>query len=360
MDADQWKNLFLLLAVVAILQIPVALGKFILLGVNEKDWIGTFHHQAGQLGLLMPMVIVLFLWAYALRRGRIWPTILLATMFSLISVICEKRAIILVMPVWGLSLIAVNWWAQKGFKFSLGGIRSLPVSIVKSCVIPIVALCLSSIIVIYVAALNIQSFDKSTAEYAHMRSEFQMENPSIWDYTLEYLVRGYDSPINRSKISVDKNENTHLGRIRLWIEGFKYMAQQNTKEMLFGFGGGWLLEHKLMPDKPRDLMYVRTKLRGPASSGVRHLFEIGFVGLTIMILWFLQIGLTLLRRTLSHKHSVLALGGLGIWALFAFDYILYSQVALSVGVFAPVCCFLVAAAIRTTTNSSDKLEIFEN
>lgn len=360
MDANRWKSLFILLAVMAILQIPVAIGKYMFLGVNEKEWIGTFHQHAGQLGLLMPMMIVLFLWAYALRKGHVWQTILLATMFSLMSVVCEKRAIILVMPVWVLSMIAVNWWAQKEFKFSESGISSLPISGMKYFVIPMFALCLSSIIVISAAFTNIDSFDTSTTEYVYIGKEAKTGRSSVWDYTTEYLMRGYDSPINRSKFSVDENRNTHLGRIRLWIEGFKYMTQQNTTEMLFGFGGGWLLKHKFMPDKPKDLMYVRTKLRGPASSGVRHLFEIGLVGLTIMILWFFQIGLTLLRRALDHKRSVLALGGLGVWALFAFDYVIYSQVGLSVGVLAPVCCFLVAAAIRTTTNDSDKLEAGEN
>lgn len=360
MDTKRWKNLFILLAVMAILQIPVVLGKYLLLGVNEKDWIGTFHQNAGQLGLLMPMIIVVFLWAYALRRDNMWPAIVLATVFSLMSVVCEKRAIVFIMPVSMLSLIAVNWWAQKKNKFSLSSISSLSASIIKPYVIPIFALFLSSILVIYAAFANIDSFDTSTTEYVYISKEAKNGRSTVLDYTIEYLTRGYDSPINRSEFSVDENRNTHLGRIRLWAEGFKYMAQQNTKEMLFGFGGGWLLEHKLMPDKPRDLMYVRTKLRGPASSGVRHLFEIGLGGVAIITLWFLQIGWVLLRRTLDYKHSVLALGGLGVWALFAFDYILYSQVGLSVGVFAPVCCFLVAAAIRTTMTGSDKLEIFEN
>ena len=337
-DKIQWRVLLTVLLLTAAIQLPVAALKYCLLGVNEKQWIGTFHQTAGQLGLLMPMLTVVFLWAYAIKRGCLFVPVLLATGYALVSVVNEKRAVVFILPLLVALLISIDliasrlsgrqlreiWYCKK-----LGTCRLLSFYL------------LSVVAVIAFALHNISSFDTSTGDYENL------PHRSVIAYSIEYLNRDYDSPMNRSaNPDLETNRNIQMGRFRLWARGIETVAELPLARLLFGAGGGWLLEHPLLTHKPNDIFFDRIQLRGPTSTGLRHLFEIGIVGFLLMFIWLGQIAWALLRRVSDGGSGMIALGAAGAWAIFMFDYLFYSQVGSGVGVFAPVCFLFVAVALR--------------
>ncbi len=334
----EWKVLKTLLLVIAAIQLPIAALKYLVLGVNEKGWIGTFHQYAGQLGLLMPMLAVAFLWAYAIKSGRLFMPVLLATGFSLISVVNEKRAVILIMPLLVVFLIIIDLMAarlenrthREIWYCKLHGMSRMTI-----------ALLLSAILVTACALRNIPSFDTSTNDYEALPSR------TVIAYISEYLFRGYDSAMNLSaNPDIETNRNIQMGRFRLWASGIGIATEMPSDRLLFGTGGGWLLSHPLLAEKPNDIFFHRLQLRGPTSTGLRHLFEMGAVGFLLMFAWMLQIGWALLRRAGDSSVGMIALGATGAWAILIFDYLIYSQVGWGAGVFAPLCFLIVARALQ--------------
>lgn len=335
----EWRALTALLLAIATIQLPIAAFKYWTIGINEKIWIGTFHQHAGQLGLLMPMVGVAFLWAYAINRQRLLIPTLLATCFALISVVNEKRGIILLLPALVVLLIAADLLSAR-----LTGKQWKRIWYLKPAGLGrlLTAFLLSWGIVITCAIQSIPSFDTRTADYQALRER------SVTAYIREYLMRDYDSAMNRSDDNpdIETNRNIQMGRLRLLMHGIDIAVKFPVDRLLFGTGGGWLLEHPLLKDKPADLMFKRLRLRGPASTGLRQLFEFGAAGLLLMGIWFVQVGWGLIRRASNPMTRLLALGATGVWSIQVFDYLIYSQVGWGGGVFMPLCSLIVASALR--------------
>lgn len=337
-DSREWKVLTTLILIVFAIQLPVAALKYWTLGINEKLWIGTFHQYAGQLGLLMPMLGVSFLWAYAIKHQRLLIPVMLATCFAMISVINEKRGIILVMPALVLLIIGVDILSTR---MAQGKGKELWYLKPRAVAQILLALLASASVVTVFALRSIPSFDVNTLDYKHLSTR------NVPAYIQEYLTRDYDSPMNFSlNPNVDENRNIQLGRLRLWQGAVEECLALSPARCLFGAGGGWLLVAPSLKDKPVDFMFQQLRLRGPASTGLRHLFEFGAVGLLLMVAWIAQIGWGLIKRASNQRVSLLALGATGAWSLLAFDYLLYSQVGWGAGVFLPVCFLAVAAALR--------------
>lgn len=337
-NEKEWKALTTLLVLIAAIQLPVAAMKYWALGINEKGWIGTFHHSAGQLGLLMPMLAVAFLWAYAIKRECLLVPVLLATGFALICVVNEKRSVVLIMPMLVALLIVVDFVmaraaGRKPWYCKPQGLRRL-----------LAAFLLSVAVVVTCALQNIPSFDTRTNDYEALSEK------TVSAYIWEYLLRDYDSAMNKSADpNVETNRNIQMGRFRLWITGIDIAAGLPFKRFLFGAGGGWLLKHPLLITKPHDIFFHRLHLRGPTSLGFRHLFEIGAVGFLLMLAWMGQVGWALLRRVDHPSAGIIALGAAGAWSVLVFDYVIYSQVGWSAGVFAPLCFLMVARVLQERT-----------
>lgn len=335
-DEKEWKVLTTLLVLIAAIQLPVAAMKYWALGVNEKGWIGTFHHSAGQLGLLMPMLAVAFLWAYAIKRERFLVPVLLATGFALISVVNEKRAVVLIVPALVALLIVMDfvtaradgrkpWYCNPQGLGRLFVAFLLPVAVVITC-----------------ALQNVPSFNTRITDYE------DLSDRSVPAYISEYLLRDYDSAMNKSaNPNVETNRNIQMGRFRLWMHGIDLAVGLPLKRFLFGAGGGWLLNHPLLIAKPDDIFFHRLHLRGPTSTGFRHFFEMGAAGLLLMLAWMGQIGWALLQRVSHPSADIIALGAAGAWSILVFDYVLYSQVGWGAGVFAPVCFLIITRVLSS-------------
>ncbi len=330
----QKQALVVLLLLVFAVQIPVSVAKYVYFGVDEKRWIGTFDHSAGQLGLLMPMIAVSLLWAYAIKKQIVWGPVILIALFSAVGIISEKRSFMLVLPFL-LIFLSCSAAVSDRFQHSAGEfVRRFGLG--KQA---LTALGLS----LAVAVGSIHFMPSLNTD----RQEFKsLKTGTVAAYVREYLTRGYESEMNTSRLSKSENRNIQLGRLMLWEMAIEMCPERGVKACALGEGGGWLIQHPLLHSKSEDFMFEQLELRGPRSTGIRHLFEVGVIGLGLMLLWFAQIAWGIFRRVGNVQVGWLALGALGVWSIQAFDYVLYSEVAWRSGIFTPISLLLIGRVLR--------------
>lgn len=328
------RRLLSVLAILMALQVIVCAIKFLFFGVNEKAWIGTMTQSAGQLGLLMPAMAMGFAWAFGLVRSRIALAGTCALMIAAVGVVSEKRATMFLVPAIPLLTLAI--WLVIGH---FGRVRRERPGVAAVRYLSVVALV--SVIVGFGSLALIPSLNAENPKYLVYGTN------SVVDYIRVYLTRDYDSPMNMSKTSVDDNQNIQLGRLLLLKRAVGLSLDQPLSVVLAGHGGGWLLEHRFLPHKGEDVLYDRVGLRGPSGLLIRHLFEIGWVGVALVVAWMLALVASLLKSSLKMPESVLACGAMTSVAVLLFDYTFYSEMTWNSGVFMPIFALLVAFALRS-------------
>lgn len=325
--------LTVLLVTLAVLQVLVCAIKFGIVGVNEKDWIGTMTQSAGQLGLLMPSLALGFVWAFGVVHGRLAMAGFAALLISLVGVVSEKRAMMFLaglVPV----LVFVLWcFLTPGLPGAAGRAKQRGLGF-------LVATLVTGGAVVFASLGLIQSLRGEGPRFERYGTHGPIE------YMQEYLTRDYDSPMNISKTGVEENPNIQLGRSLLLKRAIFDSFSQSPVDLVFGHGGGWLLEHRLLKDKGRDVLYDRTGLRGPAGLFVRHIYELGWLGTTLVVLWVASLAYLITRRLRLGALPVLEMGALTGLAVMMFDYVFYSEMAWNSGVFMPILLLLVVSALR--------------
>ncbi|MCB1959395.1 MAG: hypothetical protein KDE68_02535 [Rhodocyclaceae bacterium] len=328
------RRLLGLLAILVALQVFVCALKFALFGVNEKAWIGTMTQSAGQLGLLMPAMALGFAWAFGLVRARIALAATFALMIAAVGVVSEKRATMFLAPA--IPMLTLTIWLLVG---RFARIRRERPS--RMALHYLVAVTTVSAIVGLGSLVVIPSLNAENPKYVLYGTH------SVIDYIRVYLTRDYDSPMNISKTSIDDNQNIQLGRLLLLKRAVDLSLDQPLPVALTGHGGGWLLEHRFLPHKGGDVLYDRVGLRGPSGLLVRHLFEIGWIGVVLVLAWMFALVTLLLKALLKAPESVLAFGALTSVAVLLFDYTFYSEMTWNSGVFMPIFALLAAFALRS-------------
>ncbi len=322
-----------LLLLLVVVQIAVSLAKMASVGVNEKGWIGTMTQSAGQLGLLMPSLALGFIWAFGLIRSRVFAAGVLAMLVALVGVISEKRAMMFLACGIPLFVLATWWVVARIGSCEIQGCRRRTLSYLLS----------ASVVAVLVAAASlvlIPSLKGDGARFERYGTE------GTFEYILEYLTRDYDSPMNVSKTSVEDNPNIQLGRLVLLSRAVEDSVAQRPHLALAGQGGGWLIEHRLLAHKGDDVLYDHKGLRGPGGLLIRHLFEIGWLGVGLVLAWIAGLAYLLLRRISRAPEFIPAYGALVGLAVLTFDYIFYSEMAWNSGIFMPILLLLVVAALR--------------
>lgn len=319
-----------------ILQVAVCVAKLLWMGANEKGWIGTMHQTAGQLGLLTPLLALGFIWAFALVHRVPWKVFLVATSVGLIAVASEKRGLLVMMPLVPLGVLVCHEIFHRFFRhsykrFSVSLLANYAASAFLSCVV-LMALALSSI-----ESLRSSDYSKLGVD-------------SVFEYIYVYMTRDFDSAMNRSEFSVDENPNIHMGRLRLIFTAVKTVSENDVYPMTLGGGGGRFLEHPRL-NNGSDVMYREVGLRGPSGLAVRHLFEIGFLGVFLVLAWMAGLVVLLVNSARSGANQVLVLGALCCVGVLVFDYLIYSEAGWYSGVLLPLVTFMVAQAIKCKPSS---------
>jgi hypothetical protein len=313
-----------LLLLVAV-QIPIAGLKLAFIGIDEKSWIGTMHHSAGQLGVLLPLMAVPPLVVLGLVMGS-WIVWLIA-FFSFFAIVNEKRLAIFAIPllalgVWLLAVMQERWLRAN----------DLPVSSVLRRVQTLIAVTVVSAGTVYFGTYAIPSLNPA-GKYAGGSFDVRY----LWTYVKEYLTRDYVSPMNNPLEKLESDTGIQLGRIELIRRAAADMAEQPLSTVLFGFGGSNTSPSYLLGGDRDDILFKRHKLRGPTPLGVRILFDTGYVGLVILVGWFVWLGVLLLRRMNDKDRSIAILAAIALsWhGVAAVDAFLYSTVLWTSGALAP-------------------------
>ncbi|MDQ0423287.1 hypothetical protein J2045_004339 [Peteryoungia aggregata LMG 23059] len=329
-------HLLKLLLSLTLLQVAVCVVKLFWIGANEKGWIGTMHQSAGQLGLLTPLLALGFIWAVALVHRTPWKVFLVATSVGLVAVASEKRALLVMMPLVPIGVLVCHAIFHRFFcksykRVSVSLLANYAASAFMSCVL-LIALALSSID-------SLRSSDYS-----------KLGVNGVFEYIYVYMTRDFDSEMNRSDFSVDENLNIQMGRLRIIVVAVDIVSDSDLYTMLLGGGGGRLLAHPRL-NNGSDVMYREVGLRGPSGLAIRHLFEIGFLGVFLVLGWMGWMVVLLVNSAGSGANQVLVLGALGCVGVLAFDYLIYSESGWYSGVLLPLVTFLVAQAITSKSSS---------
>ena len=251
----------------------VALVKLITVGIDEKQWIGTLHQSAGQLGLLLPMVGI----ATAIPLAVIYrpAVVLFVPLFVLFGIVGEKRAIVIVLPLVivltaALSLIVVrkrlgldSAWAHCGARCRAAMGAVLIISLVESTVGGILSI--ASLNPTNVDGGGIEAIVDSPGSIADRLQSLTEQLSYAVGYVHDYLLRDFDHAMNKSEQSVEENTNIQLGQLRIIVEASRAVARFDTPQLLFGLGGSAVDESYLLGANRNDVIFSALGLRGPTA-----------------------------------------------------------------------------------------------
>jgi hypothetical protein len=230
------------------------------------------------------------------------------------------------------------------------------------------AVAASSIITIWFSLITIKSLNPSLDNYLpveftclhanqkQQRPENYLEQLScrlsyLLYYSKDYLIRGYSHPLNLSAQTVESNTNIQLGRLQLIYQTFIYKIKQNPIEIALGSGPSSVSASYILGPNREDILFERTALRGPSSSIVKIVLELGFLGGACMLFWFALVGLKLVQciknNDLKPKRKFLILCLVGLHGTLVFDFFVYSQVIWTQGVLIPLYFILLAELYRS-------------
>ncbi|MBN1378999.1 MAG: O-antigen ligase family protein [Gammaproteobacteria bacterium] len=334
-----------LASVFFLIQPVISILKFFLIGVDESYWIGTMHQTAGELGVLAPLFAICFLVPMAFLRSFWWFTVVVA--FCVFCFVNEKRLGLSAIPItmFGmlfLHLIQDSWRNFKGIDKLSSSKRKLYGGFIIS---------LLSIFVIYASALIIPSLniDEKVGGFFNYRH--------IISYHKEYLTRDYEDPLNNPIENIEFDPGIQLGRFKLINNSFRYMANQPTLRLLFGFGGSDISTSYLLGGDRTDIFYHKHQLRGATPFGLRVLIETGFVGYLIFVFWFSYISFLLIRNifSLNESRSTLAICATGMHLIFFFDSLFYSCATWTNGVLTPIYFVILTSILFGNYNIADFL-----
>jgi len=267
LDNNHLKRLRKIVYLIVFFQFVFVLIKFAVHGIDEKFLIGTMSNTAGQLGFLLPAVMIPLL-IFMRRSDNIFITYALVAVMFLFGIINEKRVVVFLLPLITLASIAMNLEGSilksKYFYGNLfiGGLISLASLIIGVQAVP---------------SLNPEEVLGGPVSLSH-----------VFNYAIEYSTMDFGGTLQGSYEEAVNNMNIQVGRVTLWCSIWNWLSSVDTRTLLFGTGFGtatssiWLTEDS-------DLIFDIIGTRGAISAGGLALIETGLVGFLTIGYWFLHI-----------------------------------------------------------------------
>ena len=221
LDGAASRRLLLLIGSLMLLQLPFFAYKWMVIGVEEKHWIGALSQTAGQLGLIFPMLVLSMLLPRYLAAGG-W-VILFIMAYSFLPVINEKRAIMVMLPA--LFIAAAITFVRLSSRHWSNEISIPRMSYGK--LVPLIVICLA----VWISSVKLISSLQCTDEAPSCTTQ-------VIKYISDYLLRDYSSPMNASATPKEENTNIQLGRFTLIKESALILADKCCHTLFFGLGGG--------------------------------------------------------------------------------------------------------------------------
>lgn len=310
LDRAASRRLLLLIASLILLQLPFFAYKWMVIGVEEKHWIGALSQTAGQLGLIFPMLVLSILLLLFLYKGG-W-IIFIVMMYAFLPVLNEKRAVVVVFPL--LIGAALYVYAQLSSR-QHGEMIGIPrITIGKLASLSVVC------ITMWISSVNlIPSLQCGSDEPCPVQ---------LLKYGNDYLLRDYSSPMNHSDTTTkNNNTNIQLGRLTLMLESTAVLADKGWKSLFFGLGGGSINPSPNLGPNRSDIMFDKFGLRGTYSFGLMLLWEGGITSVIAAAAFFVFFWRALEKHLFRVQtiSSIIFGGGIILMvAVLAFDFFAYS------------------------------------
>lgn len=344
LDVNRTQLAFLGSALVAMLaiQLPVAWVKAATFGIREF-WIGTVHLNAGELSLILACLGTVYLFAAFLYLRQLRYLVLLPLVISF-AIIGEKRATVFLVPV---LILLILWIYQYDSAISVGHSAAAAIARVLRPRF-VLSAALLIVTVVYMGARLIPSLNPEEKVWG------PFEPRHLLVYSLWYNLQ--DVKPAGASTGVERYDSLRQGRLAIIVLSVAQLSREPLSVKLFGNGGGFLTTSPLAT-KGRDVLFERYGLRGKMSTGLMVAYETGAAGLLCVVWLFggmLRRLMAALRKAQSKNEKILALGTIGAWAVFSFDFFLYSQITWSHGLFPLIFALLFTVVV--TRRADDFLD----
>lgn len=332
LDMSAARRLMSLVIALLLLQLPLFAYKWMVIGVEEKHWIGGLSQTAGQLGLIFPMLVLSMLLLLYLYKGG-W-TILLVMIYAFLPVVNEKRAVVVMLPF----LIAAAFYVYARLSSRhLGEQIGIPrITIGKFASLSVVCITVWISSVTFIPSLQCGSDEPCPVQ--------------LLKYGKDYLLRDYSSPMNYSDTTTkDNNTNIQLGRLKLIQESIETLADKGLGTLIFGLGGGAINPSPNIGPDRADILYKKFGVRGTYSYGLMLLWEGGIASVMAAAGFFVLIWLMLIRqlaRAGTHASVLFGNSVILMVAVLAFDFFGYSTTGWQTHTVTPFVFTLVAIFLR--------------
>ena len=230
-EEEEFRSVSKYLIFLILLQIPVSLLKYALLGQSEHGLIGTISTKAGSLSTIFPLFAISFLFAkYLFESRKIY--ILLIGGYVLMGIIGEKLAIGLYTPLI-IVLIYIIYKFKEGTLISNNTLTNLLV----------------------VALLGLVSFYFTVRLNPHINPDKKIWGRFNLDYVMSYSYRYVNKAPNKQE----------LQRVAALQYFTNYLVKRGGTELLVGEGAGKLVESKLKSEKGSMLKQYGVRYGGRTS-----------------------------------------------------------------------------------------------
>jgi len=310
-----------------LIQIPVILIKFVIVGVGES-YIGTLSLEAGSVSAIFPLAVNCLLLAhYLFKRNPKY--LLLAFGFLLFGIIGAKVSLLFSMPLVLLSVLGFYIITSPKIHLQVRPVKDL-LPLYPVAVIVLAVIC-SLAAVVSIPTLNPEGEVGGSIDISHVK-----------DHVTGYATR-YSS-VTQGNVS----------RYYGLIDTVELMNSSGVRNYL-GFGPGDIIESRFLPGNV-DALWSRYGLGyGARTTLVYAWVQTGMI--SVIIYWAFQITLArkvygFYKRSLDPQYVILAFGFLGVILVAALDYFAYSKVMFEEAFLAGPYYYIAAVLLKASYRSS--------
>jgi hypothetical protein len=286
-EEEEFSRISRYIVFLVLLQIPVSIVKFIVMGQSEQGLIGTLSTVGGSISTIFPLFAISFIFAKTLHE-RNWKYIIYIVGFIFMGLVGAKRAIGFYAPVIMVLIYLIYQYKEKSL-FTISTFSNLMVISV-----------IGAIFFYFSIRLN---------------PSLNPENKIWGSFNLKF-VRGYVVSYNTRDYS-----KTELQRVAAFRYFTRYLFQKKGTSLLIGEGPGKLVESKLKSDSGTMLKQYGVRYGG-RTSFIWLWLQTGILGTTLYIGLILFIMFYLFK---NYNYTWINLGLLGSVLVYLFDIFSYSN-----------------------------------
>ena len=327
------------LILMALVQLPIGLAKFALLGIQEGGFIGTLPMNAGSLSTIMPLFVIAFLLSGYCWLGK--PYLLaLVPWFLAFGIVGEKRAIAFFFPMVLLFVYLIWLYDRSGRRALLYHAGAIRITALAGMI------WVMSFAGLYVAGRSLITLNPEQKVGGSFDLVYAVQE--MYDYTTgaNREIELYSDDANQSVVS---GTEFSVGRVSSTIFTVQDLAAQGPMTLALGRGPGLLIESSLTQGS-LFRSYLTLGIARGTTGFVWMVQQIGLLGVAFFLALHAVLGHHLWRiykRALSPAGKAIGLALISALFVFLLDFMAYSSSWIATGTIQPVWYMLTARHIDT-------------